>query len=142
MPSHPPRRGPHCPIPFEKGRAMPQTTSIEEPVTILVIGKHNTGRSTLASYLKLFLEEHGFKRVTLRDAKALPPDEKEPYSTRSAKNRERPVDIRVLTEGDGEPTYAELLKLASYYRQCALSGVKPLADNEVVLASFRSGVSQ
>lgn len=118
---------------------MPETTPLTEPVTILVIGRHNTGRSTMASYLKLFLEEHGFKNVTLEDAKPLPPDEKEPYTTRSVKNRERPVNIRVLTEGEGPPTYAELLKLASYYRQCALMREQPPFSNEEVLAHFRKG---
>jgi hypothetical protein len=116
---------------------MPETTPITEPITILVMGKHNTGRSTMASYLRLFLEEHGFKHVALQDAPALPADEKEAYVTRSAKNRERNVNIRVLTEGDGDPTYGELLTLAAYYRSCALSGFSPPEDNNEVLASLR-----
>lgn len=117
---------------------MPQTTPLTEPVTILIIGKHNTGRSTMASYLKLFLEEHGFKSVTLHDAKALPTDEKEPYTTRSAKNRERPVNIRVLTEGDGEPTYDELSQLVNFFHACALSGEMP-PTREEALQQIRRG---
>jgi Flp pilus assembly CpaF family ATPase len=54
---------------------MPTTPPLTEPVTILITGPHNTGRTTLAVYLKLFLEEHGFKHVTLEDAKALPTEE-------------------------------------------------------------------
>lgn len=69
-----------------------------EPLEIVVRGKHDTGRTTVASLIKMFLEENGFRRVTVKDTEPLPSEEKDKFMNRFMRNRERPVHIIVELE--------------------------------------------
>jgi Flp pilus assembly CpaF family ATPase len=69
-----------------------------EPLKIIVRGKHDTGRTTVASLIKMFLEENGFRRVTVKDTEPLPAEEKDRFMNRFMRNRERPVHIIVELE--------------------------------------------
>lgn len=66
-----------------------------EPLCIIVRGKHDTGKTTVASLIKMFLEENGFRRVVVRDVEPLPNDQKDRFMERFERNRERPVHITV-----------------------------------------------
>ena len=74
-----------------------------EPLTIIVRGRHNMGKTTVASFIKMFLEENGFRDVKVIDeAPPLSDDEKGRWWDRFQRNRERP--IRVHVELVEEPT--------------------------------------
>ena len=67
-----------------------------EPVEVIILGPHNTGRTTLASLIKMFLEENGYRDVKIVDTEPLPADQKPSFWDRFQKNRERPVIIKVF----------------------------------------------
>jgi Flp pilus assembly CpaF family ATPase len=67
-----------------------------EPVTIIIRGKHDTGKTTLANLIKLWLEENDYRHITLQDVEPLPFEKKAPFHARFERNRAlRPVVIRV-----------------------------------------------
>lgn len=71
-----------------------------EQISITVRGKHDVGKTTTASLLKMFLEENGYTNVTLKDIPPLPTEQKDAFWNRFCRNRERPVVIQVeLEEG-------------------------------------------
>lgn len=72
------------------------------PLMITVRGKHDTGRTTAASFIKMFLEENGYSKVVVRDVAPLPQDQKDDFTRRFERNRGRPVIIRVETEDGSE----------------------------------------
>jgi hypothetical protein len=66
------------------------------PLTIIVRGPHDTGKTTTASLIKLSLEENGYKNITLKDIPPLASDGKADFFTeRLPRTRQRPVTIRV-----------------------------------------------
>lgn len=70
-----------------------------DPIKVIVRGKHDTGKTTLASLIKMFLDENGYRHVTVRDVPPLDQDKKGPFWDRFARNRDaRPVDITVELE--------------------------------------------
>lgn len=69
-----------------------------EPLTIVVRGNHDTGRTTVASFIKMFLEENGFKSVMVKDTPPLPDDQKKDFLDRLTRNRQRPIQIVVELE--------------------------------------------
>lgn len=74
------------------------TTDRKLPVTITISGPHNTGRTTMAILFAQWLQESGYRDVKVEDTEPLPLEAKETFSTRFAKNRERPIRIKVVTE--------------------------------------------
>jgi hypothetical protein len=69
------------------------------PVTVTIRGPHNSGRTTLASLFKLFLEENGYQHVTVTDTPPLSVDDKPAFMERFTRNRDlRPVVINVETQ--------------------------------------------
>lgn len=70
-----------------------------DPIRITITAPHNTGRTTLASLVKLFLQENGYERVTLLDTPALAPELKEEFELRFKRNRQRQIIIEVKTLG-------------------------------------------
>ena len=69
-------------------------------LTVIVRGKHDTGKTTAANLIKIFLEENGYDQVTVRDVPPLPSEKKDEFMRRFTRNRGRPVSIRVeLDEG-------------------------------------------
>ncbi len=73
-----------------------------DTLEITIRGKHNTGKTTVASLIKMFLEENGFTDVKVNDIKPLNVDEKPAFWDRFQKNRERPVRINVELDDDLE----------------------------------------
>jgi dethiobiotin synthetase len=70
------------------------------PLTIIVRGSHDVGKTTTASLIKLSLEENGYKTVTLKDVPPLASGEKADFFTeRLPRTRQRPVNIRVELVG-------------------------------------------
>lgn len=69
-----------------------------EPLKIIVRGKHDMGKTTVASLIKMFLEENGFSDVKVDDLPPLPQGEKDAFMNRFMRNRERPVRIAVELE--------------------------------------------
>ena len=69
-----------------------------EPLKIIVRGKHDTGKTTVANILKMLLEESGFRRVYVKDLAPLPPEQKEAFEKRIARNLERTICITVELE--------------------------------------------
>lgn len=69
-----------------------------EPLKIVVRGKHDTGRTTAASFIKMFLEENGFRDVVVKDTEPLPAEQKGRFMDRFMRNRERPIRIVVELE--------------------------------------------
>ena len=70
-----------------------------DPVTIIIRGAHDTGKTTLASLIKLFLDENGYRHVKLEDTPPLPEDQKARFWDRFTRNRDRrPARIRVELE--------------------------------------------
>lgn len=67
-----------------------------ESVKIVIVGPHNSGRSTLASLIKMFLEETGYTNVSLSDTDSLPDASKEEFFKRWFKNKNRPVQLTVV----------------------------------------------
>jgi molybdopterin-guanine dinucleotide biosynthesis protein len=69
-----------------------------EPVTIVIRGPHDSGRTTLANLIKEFLEESAYKNVKVVDARPLPESEKDRWWDRFQRNRaHRPITIVVET---------------------------------------------
>ena len=66
-----------------------------EPLTIIIRGKHDMGKTTVASLIKMFLEENDFADVKVEDLPPLPADQKDEFMRRFARNRDRPVRIKV-----------------------------------------------
>lgn len=67
------------------------------PVTIMISGEHDSGRTTLANLIKGFLEENEYRHVSLKDVEPLPADEKDRFSERFTRNRYlRAVNIYVV----------------------------------------------
>jgi Flp pilus assembly CpaF family ATPase len=66
-----------------------------ESLTVIIRGKHDTGKTTLANFLKMLLQENGYQDITIKDAKSLPHDKKDDFIARFARNRTRPVEISV-----------------------------------------------
>jgi hypothetical protein len=65
-------------------------------VIVTIRGKHDTGKSTLASLFKMFLEENGYKHVKVEDVPPMPAEMKAPFWDRFCRNREtREILIRV-----------------------------------------------
>jgi Flp pilus assembly CpaF family ATPase len=69
-----------------------------EPLKIIVRGKHDTGKTTVANILKMLLEESGFRFVSVRDVRALPNEQKADFEKRIARNLSRPIHITVECE--------------------------------------------
>jgi hypothetical protein len=69
-----------------------------EPLKIIIRGKHDMGKTTVASLIKMFLEENGFRYITLADLPPLPPGDKDAFMNRFMRNRERPIRISVELE--------------------------------------------
>ena len=73
--------------------------SLLDPVTVTIRGKHDSGKTTLASLFKMFLEENGYKHIELVDVEPLPQELKDRFINRFMRNRQiRPVKIRVELE--------------------------------------------
>ena len=68
------------------------------PLKIVVRGPHDSGKTTVASLVKMFLEENGFGDVRVLDLPPLPTEEKDPFMNRFMRNRGRPVRITVELE--------------------------------------------
>lgn len=66
-----------------------------EPLQIIIRGKHDTGRTTIAALLKEALEVSGFALVSITDTEPLPPDEKPEFAARLSRNLKRPIRISV-----------------------------------------------
>jgi hypothetical protein len=68
-----------------------------EPLTIVVRGKHDSGRTSVANLIKMSLEEAGFRLVgPVKDTPPLPPGEKDQFSNRLRRNMDhRPICITV-----------------------------------------------
>jgi type IV secretory pathway ATPase VirB11/archaellum biosynthesis ATPase len=67
-------------------------------ITITIKGPHNSGKTTAANLIKMFLEENGYQDVKVEDLPPLSVDEKPQFWDRFVKNRERSVLIRVELE--------------------------------------------
>jgi tRNA uridine 5-carbamoylmethylation protein Kti12 len=72
-----------------------------DPVTIIVRGKHDSGKTTLASHIKWFLEETGFTSITVEDIPPLPAEQKPAWHERFERNKGRPIHIKVELAEDG-----------------------------------------
>jgi len=68
------------------------------PLTIVVRGSHDTGKTTVANLVKMFLEENGFQDVRVSDLPPLPQEQKPDFMSRFMRNRGRPVRIVVELE--------------------------------------------
>lgn len=74
-----------------------------EPVTLVIRGPHNSGRTTLANFLKMFFDEHGYRDVKVEDVAPLPEEQKGSWPERWARNRDlRPIRVRVELAGESE----------------------------------------
>jgi Flp pilus assembly CpaF family ATPase len=72
---------------------------ILDPLKIVVRGKHDTGKTTVANLIKMWLEENGFRHVVIEDVPPLPQDQKADFMSRFMRNRDlRPVRIVVELE--------------------------------------------
>lgn len=70
-----------------------------DPVTVIVRGKHDSGKTTLANLIKMFLEENGYDYVELKDSPPLSPEQKDTFIRRFTRNRQlRQVNIVVELE--------------------------------------------
>lgn len=66
-----------------------------DKVKILVIGKTNSGKTTIAHVIKNALKEEGFKDISLTDT---PPTEgKMPIEMRVEAAKNRPIEIEVIS---------------------------------------------
>lgn len=64
-------------------------------VEVIIRGPHDTGRTTLASLIRNFLEENGYRDVQVQDTPPLPIEQKASFWDRFQRNRERPYRIKV-----------------------------------------------
>lgn len=78
-------------------------TTTLDPLKIVVRGKHDSGKTTVANLIKMALEEAGFRRVgKVADTKALPHGEKDQFPSRLQRNMDlRPIYISVELESEG-----------------------------------------
>jgi hypothetical protein len=90
-------------------------------LSIIIRGEHDTGKTAVASLIKMFLEENGFSkvsvkdieplpqeqpllkdlpplRVSVKDIEPLPQEQKDGFWYRFTRNRERPIQISVELE--------------------------------------------
>jgi hypothetical protein len=71
-----------------------------KPLTIIVRGEHDMGKTTIANLIRTFLEDNDFRDVKVIDVDPLLHDQKARWWDRFQRNRERPIHIRVeLVEG-------------------------------------------
>ena len=68
------------------------------PLKIVVRGKHDSGKTTVANLIKQHLQDDGFRDVAVKDVPPLPHDMKEDFVRRLERNRGRPVRIVVELE--------------------------------------------
>lgn len=68
-----------------------------DPIFVTIVGRHDTGRTTVASLFKSFLEENGFRDVRVEDTDPLPVEQKSSFWERFQRNRNRPIRIKVET---------------------------------------------
>lgn len=69
------------------------------PVTIIIRGPHDSGRTTLAHVIENFLEENGYRHVLVKDTEPLPQEAKASFWERFTRNRDlRPINIVVELE--------------------------------------------
>lgn len=67
-----------------------------EPLEIVIRGKHDTGKTTMANLIRMYLEECGYQHVSVKDTPPLPNEDKPPFMDRFSRNRHRrPVHISV-----------------------------------------------
>jgi Flp pilus assembly CpaF family ATPase len=72
-----------------------------ESLKIVVRGKHDTGKTTVANLIKVFLEDNGFRQVSIEDVPPLPLEQKAEFVSRFKRNQDlRPVRIVVELEED------------------------------------------
>jgi hypothetical protein len=75
------------------------------PLQIIVRGAHDTGKTTVANFIKMFLLDEGFSDVVVKDVPPLPQDMKAELSERIRRNKERPIRITVeLGDPSKDPT--------------------------------------
>lgn len=75
------------------------------PLQIVVRGPHDSGKTTVANFIKMYLQDEGFADVVVRDVPPLPQHLKEELSERLRRNKERPIRIAVeLAELPKDPT--------------------------------------
>lgn len=73
-------------------------------LSIIVRGAHDTGKTTAASLIKMFLQENGYSDVRMDDLPELPVEQKPDFETRFARNRAAPVRIRVELDAGASTT--------------------------------------
>ena len=83
---------------FRSGEEVGDLVAKLDPLKIIVRGRHDMGKTTVANLIKMYLEENGFRYVSLRDVEPLPVGEKDEFMNRFMRNRERPVQITVELE--------------------------------------------
>jgi hypothetical protein len=65
-------------------------------VDIVISGPHDSGRTTLAHVIENFLQENGYKFISVKDTPPLPQEQKAAFWDRFTRNRDlRPVEISV-----------------------------------------------
>ena len=69
-----------------------------EPLKVIIRGKHDTGKTTVANIIKMLLEENGFSFVSVKDTGSLLDSQKEDFAKRIARNLKRPIHIIVECE--------------------------------------------
>lgn len=62
---------------------------------IVIRGRADTGKTTVASLLREHLLDSGFTKVTFEDVPSPNPQDKSPFPERLARNMNRPIRIRV-----------------------------------------------
>lgn len=65
------------------------------PLQIVVRGPHDAGKTTVANFIKMFLEDEGFADVVVRDVPPLPQHLKAELAERIRRNKKRPIRISV-----------------------------------------------
>lgn len=86
-----------------------------EPLEIIVKGNHDTGRTTVSSFIKMALEENGFRFVKVEDTLPLPAGEKPAFMERFMRNRERPAVILGTLKGFPNPPALRLRQAKPAY---------------------------
>ena len=66
-----------------------------EPVSIIIRGPHNSGRTTLAHIISESLKEAGYDGVMVMDTQPLPAEEKPKFWERFQLNKQRRIAISV-----------------------------------------------
>jgi pantothenate kinase-related protein Tda10 len=64
-------------------------------IEIIIRGPHDSGRTTIASLIKDYLEQNEYRYVRVIDTLPLSHEEKSPFHERFARNRERAVVIKI-----------------------------------------------